>query len=385
VSTGAFVIEVQRADGTRDRYAVSANDAAALRAEVSATMARVGRVVGEEGANSITEPARGAFVRNQMLLSALMYSPAVAALTHDATAGATLYLLGIGGSFFALTDLSRRTTITKAQNTLATDGALRATGLLFATYHAFGTRPSSDLGAATVLIGGIGGSIVGYQLGRGLTPGEAKAMSFGSTLAGLTALGVGGAVGLLADDGRGATALSVVGGISGYALGRSYPRRAAYSVTSGDIQMLGVSGLLGIMTAGLPMIHRDTPDLPATSALLTAGMLAGVWVGDRVFVRPFDHTDADANLVALGTVAGGLIGAAPPTLAQSENRTAYLLSITAGAALGTWGAEMLVSPRRAGANTRRVGSANRVQFDPAALALTALRRPGAYSVLRLSF
>src|SRR3954469_18456618 len=107
VSTGGFVLVVDRGGGRLDRYALSDDERMALAAAIASGMVQAGRVVGEVAPTMISAPARGQFIRNQMLLSALVYGPAVSALTHDAQAGAAAYLLTAGGSFFYLANLSK--------------------------------------------------------------------------------------------------------------------------------------------------------------------------------------------------------------------------------------------------------------------------------------
>ena len=166
-------------------------------------------------------------------------APAAAALTHDAKAGTVLYLVSVGGAYFLVTDLSKHITVTKAQNALATDGALRLTGALFGLYG-ISLSADTDISASTVLIGGIGGSALGFRLGRGLTDAEA-AMTSGSTLGGLTALGIAGTLGIaeLENPERWVAASTLAGGVLGYFVGPVYPRSVRYTVTKSDIPVAG--------------------------------------------------------------------------------------------------------------------------------------------------
>jgi hypothetical protein len=388
-SAGGYVLVAERRDGRLDRFTLTAVEAEALRAAVTAAMAQAGRVVSEGGAERISEPARGAFVRNQTLLAAAMYAPAAAALTHDAKAGTVLYLVSVGGAYFLVTDLSKHITITKARNALATDGALRLAGALFGLFRALDVDLNTDISASTVLVGGIGGSALGFRLGRGLTDAEAKAMTSGSTLAGLAAVGVAGTLGVVEakNSERLVAATAVAGGVVGYFLGPAYPRSVRYTVTKGDIRLLDLAALLGAMTAVIPIASNEDADSRLASALLTAGGLVGLWAGDRLFVRRYDHTESESRLVALGALAGGLIGAAVPVLAESENGTFILGSVTLGAIVGTIGAESLVNPRVARPDVRRTGSRDGrgLRLDLCGAALAALGRPGVYPIARLTF
>jgi hypothetical protein len=388
-SAGGYVLVAERRDGRLDRFALTAPDADALRATIMTAMAQAGRVVSEGGAARISEPARGAFVRNQTLLAAAMYAPAAAALTHDAKAGTVVYLVSVGGTYFLVTDWSKHLTITKAQNALSTDGALRLTGAVFGVYRAFDVDLNTDISAATVLAGGIGGSLLGYRLGRGLTDAEAKAMTSGSTFGGLTAIGLAGTLGLFERDTaeRWVAATAVAGGVVGYFAGPSYPRSVRYNVTKGDIQLIDLASLLGVMSAAIPIADNEDVDSRLASGLLTAGGLIGLWTGDRIFARRYDHTENDSRLVALGAIAGGLIGAAIPVLAESESASFILGSVTLGAMVGTMGAEKLVLPRRARPDASRSGAGREsgLRLNLAAAAMAALRRPGVYGIGRIRF
>jgi len=260
--------------------------------------------------------------------------------------------------------------------------------MMFGVLRALNVELTGDLASVTILVGGVGGSATGYALGRGLTDAEAKSMTSASTLAALTTLGVAGTLGLFSGHGseQAAAAVALAGAIPGYALGPLYPRRAQYTVTNGDIQLIDLTALLCGMTTTITISHRVRVDR-AASALITAGLLTGVWVGDRVFARPFDHTETEGRLVAVGAVAGGLIGSAVPVLAQTYDKTTILAAATIGGWLGTALAESLVRPRAAGsaAPAPARGDIRRLQLDWAGVTLAAAGRVGNHPIVRLSF
>jgi hypothetical protein len=167
--------------------------------------------------------ARNAFVRNQTLLTAAVYAPAAASLTNDTKSRTSVWLLSTGGSFFALSALTRNATITDAQNHLSTDGGLRGAILTNGALHALGVDLNGDVGVGAGLAGALGGAILGYKTGKGLTIHEAHARTAGSSLAGLTALGL--AIALRPDNDnsseRGAAAASVASATAGYVFGPS--------------------------------------------------------------------------------------------------------------------------------------------------------------------
>jgi hypothetical protein len=393
VSGGEYVLVVQLAGGVVRRYPLSAAAREALGRAITDALARTGRVVGEERTASISEPARGAFIRNQMLLTALVYAPAGATLTHDGKAGAAVWLLATGGSYFALSSLAKRTTITKAQNHLATDGGLRGALLTDGLLHTFGVDMDADIAIGAGLAGALAGAVTGFKLGKRWTDGEASATTNASTLAALTALGVAGVSGIIDDSTRerllsGVTAAS---GVAGYMLGRQYPRRAGYRVTSGDIGTLQLTALLGIGVSAIPFVRNTDVDERAFAGALTAGMLGGVLVGDLVLVRRFDHTEGEAWRVKLGALAGGLLGGAVVVLAEPSASGGVAL-VTAGAIVGTFLGERVVSPARDGSRRAEVpatgsarGFASRVSVDPTGLVAAFAGVRGSFPVAQIRF
>jgi hypothetical protein len=387
VSSGGYVIAVQRHDGRLDRYNIDDAQRATLRSQIVEAMTRVGRLVGEEGPAVVSEPARTPFIRNQMILSALLYGPAAATLTHNGSTGAGVYLITTGASFFYLADLAKHVTVTRAQNHLATDGAIRGSLMVGGALNALGIDPNQDWGAASTLIGGIGGSVVGYYWGKRLTDSEAHSATVGSTLLAATAAGIAGSLGAFDSDNndRAVSATLVSAAAVGYPIGLRYPRHASYTVTAGDVRLVPLASVLALGVVGTPIIDSHM-DSHAIGGILTAGFIAGTLIGDRAFVRPVDHTESDATLVWLGALAGGLIGAAPPVIAQSEDAHFALGSVTLGAILGTIAAEHLVEPRRAGALSTRVGRAGpSVHVEPLGVVGAVSGMPGRHPILSLQF
>src|SRR6185503_12814432 len=129
-----------------------------------------------------------------------VYAPAAASLMNGTKGRTAVWLLSTGGSFFALSALTRNTTITNAQNHLSTDGGLRGAILMNGTLHALGVDLDDDVGVGAGLAGALGGAILGYKTGKGLTIHEAHARTAASTLAGLTALGVAVSLGSVDDS-----------------------------------------------------------------------------------------------------------------------------------------------------------------------------------------
>src|SRR5688572_18396699 len=258
-SAGGYVLAVHRRGGTIERYTFTDEAREALRVAVSRGMAVAGRPVTEERPELISEPARGAFVRNQMLIAALIYGPAAATFPEDASERTAAYLLVTGGTFFALMAASKNMAVTRAQNHLATDGAYRGAFMARGLAFAFDVD-DDDAWAASALLGGIVGSVAGFRLGRGYTDSEARAATFGSTTLGGTTAGVLGALGAFEgaqSNERVAVAGIVAAGLLGYPLGVRYPRRAWYRVTAGDVMTLLPAGLVGGALGATLVANRE--------------------------------------------------------------------------------------------------------------------------------
>src|SRR5687767_3129684 len=234
-SGGGYILAIHRRDGTIERHFMAPDAREALRAAVSRGMAVAGRPVSEERPELVSEPARGTFVRNQMLIAALIYGPAAATFPEEGSQRTAAYLLVTGGTFFALMAASKNVAVTRAQNHLATDGAYRGAFMARGLAFAFGMdEDSEDARTASVLLGGIVGSIGGFHLGRGYTDSEARAATFGSTTLGGTTAGLLAVLGAFEGSRAGeraAVAGIVAAGLLGYPLGVLYPRRASYRVT----------------------------------------------------------------------------------------------------------------------------------------------------------
>src|SRR5690242_17876864 len=106
-----FVLAVSRPSGVVERYTISVADRDAIRAIVSRLPPDV---------IAARTNARNSFVRNQTLLGFAAYGPAFAAAISDNDAGRVAgYLVVAGGSFFAASEISRRTLITRPQSDLS--------------------------------------------------------------------------------------------------------------------------------------------------------------------------------------------------------------------------------------------------------------------------
>jgi hypothetical protein len=396
-ASDAFVIVVRRQRAAVDRYPFTADQRAALAGALSRarTMMRATSLP-DDSPTLISEPVRGQFVANQAGLGVFLFGPAAAALTDDPAVGGAAYLLVAGGTFFYSAALTQSTPVSRAQNHLAAHSAFRgAVGSGLALYALGGDHLDSKAYAAAALAGGLFGDVAGFQLARPMTDAEAHGTSHGSTVATVLTAGTLGALG---GGARAGAAGAVVGGILGYPLGLRYVRTAPYRVTAGDAGAMLISELLGTAVAATALPNNPSDQL--TSGMLTVGYAVGALAGDRLLVRPFDHSESDARLLALGTGAGALVGLAVPTLLQARNGRVVGAAATIGGLLGAILTEQLIAPAAArpndGPDDRRIGAMIAppreerrgrfdVRFSPEAMALAGARVRGRHSLLSVGF
>lgn len=392
LSDSAYVMTVTRRSGAVERYSITREDRAYLMAKTatlppgfeSAVSSAVTGGVGR-AAHAVGSATRSsAFIRNQSILGVAVYGPAfAAAVTNDDAARVATWLLVSGGTFFGAMEIARDYTITPAQTTLSTHagahGALAGGALMYAL------GAEHDGVAAGAFVGGIGGTAAGLLAGRSMSVGQARAAGFGADVTALAALGGLGLAGAFDEHNvapRARAAILVGAGLAGYPLGARYASSSAYNVTPGDVSVLAVTTTLGTALGGAFVVDRDHPSDRTVAFALTAGGLTGLVAGDRLFVRRFDHSDADAGLLSLGAGAGGLMGLGTAVLLdRSGKRGALELSLgTVGSVAGLAIAERYTSAKL---DERRTSS--RINFSPSGLALAAAGVRGTFPVLSVDF
>jgi hypothetical protein len=425
------VLVVQREDGTLVRYPLDAAGMDALRAAVENGMRESGNPAGEPDAYRYTEMAGSRFARRQLILGPLLYGPFMASLSNNGEDAMTLYLLGSG--LPALVSLGvAGESVTRAQADLAMDASPRFALLSSFAYRAAGGERGSKSHSIAVLAGALGASAGGLYVGRHLTDGEARGMIWGSNYAlALTAgsMAASGAfkrtcVTSYADPyyydrrcsggtSRGEFAGMTAAALIGYPLGLQYVRQTDYGVTAGDLRAQSVASTIGAVLGAAVVGDGASSRDRWTGA--TGGLFLGMLAGDRLLVKPYDYTRGQASLLVTGAAAGGLIGLAVTSGAESDDASVYLASSGLGAAVGAAMAHQMMRPRHASQRgvlrdaSRRVPSDRglavgaavgsgaprrtavatepRVQWqvDPAGLAMAAARAPGRHGILSITF
>ncbi len=396
VAGGGFVLVVQRQREVLERYPLDMTQRRALAGVIdSATTFAAARGGPDAMPTFISEPVRGTFVVNQTLLGALLFGPAAATLVADPTGSTAAYLAVTAGMFFGSASMTQTSPVSRAQNHLswhsARRGAIAADLLL---YSLTGDDGGGRGYAAATLAGGIVGDVAGFMLGEPMTDAEAHGTSHGSTVtAVLTASALGGA-GLFKDNSstRISTAAIVGAGALGYPLGLRYVRTAPYRVTAGDVGTLVTTEFLGMGAAAT--LLGDNSDDKLGWALVGTGFTLGAIAGDRLLVRPFDHTESDARLLQYGSVAGALVGLIVPVLTQTSNSHVIFGAATAGGILGAILTEQFIKPPEAHIGLGGTGSSERqsnhakgvsVRFSPESMMFAKMGMRGEHSILSLTF
>lgn len=337
-SAGDFVIAAQRPDGSITRYTITAAGRQAIADAIAAGMVTTGGLTATDRSDLISESAGSSFARSQLAAGLLVYGPSLAALSDGSSSGA-MYFLGAGAAYFIASGISRSQTVTRSQNILATDGAIRGAILAQGVHYAIaGDNDDGNEGrtaAVLALAGGLTGTIGGFQAGRGLTDGEAASATLGSTTSAAVTAGLIGASAGLEDAQRGKVAAIVTGALAGYPLGLWWIRCATYRVTTGDVSAQWTGALVGTL-ASMVLLPWDSDggDGRVTSAILTTGYLGGLFATNRALAKPFDLTDDQATALRWSSIAGAAIGLGVAAAAKVNSERAVFGLMASGATLG---------------------------------------------------
>ena len=438
--SGVVVLVVQRLDGAMERITLSGEQFESLKLEVEARLGVLGRGNATAAPGTLTpplaaaaksppldlpdsarlaaSPATGApayvyrptapsqsagmdFARNQLIVAGAVYGPLAAALVEETPSAIAVYMATVASTYFLIVKPAREGMFSDAQNRLATGfgigGALAGGGLSFAL--GLGNKDQrlikdkATLGMA--LAGALGGAVAGTVLGKSMTDGEAEGTTFGAGSGMLVAAGLAAAAkGESAkDDARLIGGVAVIGMAGGAVLGTFYSRRAAYTLTVGDITAMAAPALTG-MLAGLAIARPSTSSSASvTAGLTTAGLVAGIVAGDWFFARRFDLTAKQGWTLIGGAAAGGALLTAPFLLGETKDSGVLFGAATAGSLLGMWGVTSLSSfapgtmrsaaPRTGGAG----GSHGRAAIEvmPTNLAFAVAGVPGRFPLLHIRF
>ena len=382
LSQGGFVLVALLPSGALQRYELTDAQRTTLGAAIDLAMATSGNPTAPAG-TEVSEPAGNGYARHVTVLSAALYAPLAASLFDDGSAAGAAYVLTAGGAFFISYSAAQSGQITRAQGDLSANLGLAAgaAGLGIA-YAATGNGDKGVRGAA--LGSAVVGTIAGVGLGHGLTEAEAHGAFVGVEGAAASTWAIAAGAGAS----RRSTAVAVVASEPiGYFLGVRYPRVASYAVTAGDLNAMQTTALVGGLVGAALVSNGGGASERQVGAAVGAAYVGGMLVGDAAIARPFDLSTADANLVTIGALAGGIMGLAVPLAVQSGNGALIFGSAAGGAALGMSVVFASTNFHR-NEQQRAAGSCGgaRLQMSagPALIGLAA-KTPGRFPILRLIF
>lgn len=330
---GSFVLVIQYEDEetiVQDREVLADSDVAALRARVSQALveANVRPGVDQAGRVSLLWTAAG--------MSFLAYGPSIAGALEieDETAAGTIVLLTGAAGFFVPFYVTRSLPVTRAAAALTRSGSTIGYlhGVALAAFvGGENTSLQGVLGAGLAV--SLAEALGGYRFATatGLRHGSVETMTAGSLFG--AGLGLGTAALVLGEDVddddasiRTLAGLGLAGSVGGAYVGYRLSRAENYS--RGDARVLSTVGLLGFEAGAALLEIADVNRTRPAAGLLIAATTAGLATG-HLLAHDRDFTSSEGNFIALGTLAGGLVGAATSNLVGG--------STAANAALTTLG------------------------------------------------
>lgn len=310
-ASGSYTLEISVIEAgktVRRSSTLDSLEVAKLRADV---IERVGHA---KPSALVDQSGRSHFLWTTALASFLYYGPAIAAnFGEDAGASATAYLVGGGVGFFVPYLLTMNSKMSDGMAAGARVGAVL--GIVHSSL-AFGAVVNFDDDLEYSTFAGVTSLASIAEMGLGVALADKYDIPAGR----MNLIGVGGVFGtgigfesslMVAWDGitpAFVTGMGLAGSLSGMYLANEVAAKTKY--TTGDAKAMMMGGLTGNFLATALVVEAG-PNTELT-ARLTGGVLAGstlvacyathYWLGSR------DLTDAQGNLVILGTLGGGLIG-----------------------------------------------------------------------------
>lgn len=337
------------------------------------------------------EALRQRFVGNQLVLGAALFGPLASSLVYrtskDRLFASATELAATGVTYAVARQVARPGAITPSQRYLTTHAALHGAAIgATLTYAAGADTNWKGAGYRLAALGGaVAGDVAGFVAGRWMAPATASASGMAADFAAVTTL-----LASVPNDaasswpiGRGRAGAAAGAALAGYALGPLYTVGRT-DVTPGDVTSLAVGGGIGLLAAASIYPGRSADDHPrANGAALAIGLLAGAVAADAFFVRPFDHTQGQAGLLAAGAGAGALIALQVPGVVDDRRGPRRpIIGATIGAVGGAWALEASMRSRtrgRALSSSREPAAVPRLAFDfypLSALASLATRTSG---------
>lgn len=335
---GGYELVVRfRAQGRtrRERRSLSDEEVRTLRARVTRAL----EAQAQEGTRPFTQEGRYGLMAATTLHGLAEGGLLAGAVGAEGSGAATLVLVGGATGFFVPLFATQGARVTEGEADATFYGGLQgyAHAVQLAALVAGDDADSRGTAGLAALMGAAEGT-AGYLTARrhDWTGGHAEMVTYTGITGNLLGLAVGAAVLGEEDPGNGEGRPRVLGGASllgslaGMYLGHRLGRTDRY--TEGDARIYFQTAAQGANLMGSFLSVDDFPDARASSLLLTGATVAGGLLGRRL-VRDRDFTGTQGNLVALGSVAGSLLGLAV-TLESDETATAVAQSLGSAAGFG---------------------------------------------------
>jgi len=353
---GGYELVVRfRAQGRtrRERRSLSTEEVRTLRTQVSRALEEQAR----EGTRPFTQEGRYGLTAATTIHGFAEGGLLTGALGAEGSGAATLVLVGGATGFFVPLFATQGTRVTEGEADATFYGGLQgyAHAAQLAALVAGDDADGRGTAGLAALMGAAEGT-AGYLAARrnDWTGGHAEMITYTGITGNVLGLAVGAAVLGEEEPGNGEGRPRVLGGTSllgslaGLYLGHRLGRTDRY--TEGDARIYFQTAAQGANLMGSFLSVDAFPDARPSSLLLTGATAAGGLLGRRL-VRDRNFTGTQGNLVALGSVAGSLLGLAV-TLESDETASAIAQSLGSAAGFGvTYGLLEGEARRQAGPST----------------------------------
>lgn len=307
-TTDGLMLEVYRADKTRERTSITDHDLTLVRQQVDAYMTRPQPV-------KLNQEGRGSFLLQQIPLALGWYGPAVLLITEPGNfqLGAALYLTTSSACFFVPMYAMRNTEMTHAQAHLSIAYGYRGALSGLAISQILGLNEARGW-AGVGLVASVAGQFAGYSLARDVSLGQATLVTTYTDFGIVDGLGVGAIIRVLSgveSEGR----IVYAGGLAGEVAGTYWGKVRArdWDCTEGQVVVDRTGGVLGM---GVPIalyyaFSNFAPSADANivwaSLLGIGGNIGGVHLAEQQ-MRDMPLAASGGYIVAGMTMGGALLG-----------------------------------------------------------------------------
>lgn len=314
----SIVLEVERPDGARARRDMTEQELAQIRQQAD-------RFLVLRRQTSRDQSGRGRFLSNHLLLSIAWYAQAITVIAdlQDPGRSSGLFLLTSGAGFYIPYVMTRNARMSRAQQDMCFYASTRGILWGYLVQNLFMEEYEFKDIAPGMLAVSLGCEAAGYVLSRNMTDGQTSLTgTYGDAGMGIGALaGFQTQVGKEHQDGKAVSALTLVGGTAGVALGYKISRGT--KPTIGNSLVIRGSSLVGAGLAEALFWAIKGPEVSDEDMQMALGLpmfggAAGLCFG-HASVRGHELTEGDGLIVLGSTVAGAAVGLGVGLLTTGEN------------------------------------------------------------------